>query len=104
MIIQKSRFTDVDEMQAFWKVFPNLRRALFEPGRKGYSNLNVAKDEIKDTIFAHPEFVGFREEMDGLFHDWKEEITARLKALTPGFHPKERVLVETFCEGVPVIQ
>lgn len=84
--------TDINELDRFWKVYPNLKKALFTPNeRANYADLKVPKERIKDTIFEHPEFVAFSEQMDELFNQWKEESTAALKSLSTGFNPKELI-------------
>jgi type I restriction enzyme M protein len=43
---------DLDALEAYWKVFPGVRAALFQKAdRPGYSQLKVASGEIKSTIF-----------------------------------------------------
>ena len=54
---------DVDALQAYWQVCPQLRQTLFQPvsqaHRLGYLDLAVTKQAIKSTIYEHPEFVTF---------------------------------------------
>ncbi len=38
---------DIDALQEYWTVYPNLRRELFTQIREGYSKLNVEKAAIK---------------------------------------------------------
>lgn len=65
---------DIDELQHFWEVFPNLKSSLFKSSnRKGYSDLAVASDATKRTILEHSEFVTFTSNMNKLFADWKAE-------------------------------
>lgn len=83
---------DIKALQHFWDVYPNVKGALFtQSKRPNYSSLKVAKDDIKTTIFEHPEFVEFSTQMDNLFTEWKTETTNTLKALTQGFNPKELI-------------
>lgn len=83
---------DIDALNRFWEVYPAIKSALFSPtDRPNYSNLKVDKEAIKDTIFEHPDFVAFSEEMDRLFNDWKSKTTQKLGALEPGFNPKELI-------------
>lgn len=83
---------DINALENFWQVFPNLKKSLFQPSdRAKYSSLKVKKDEIKNAIFEHPEFVAFSTEMDKLFATWKAESTDTLKSLTTGFNPKELI-------------
>jgi len=81
---------DIDDLQNFWSVYPSLKNALFEKNnRKGYSNLRIAKDEIKKAIFSHSEFTKYSETMEKIFETWKNKNAAILKALTIGAKPKE---------------
>jgi type I restriction enzyme M protein len=79
---------DIDALARYWDVCPQLRRALFKDNRLGYLDLAVDKQAIKSTIYEHPEFVAFIKSMNALFAGWREQSTARLKGLRPGFHPK----------------
>ena len=79
---------DVDALQPYWDVCPQLRQALFTANRTGYLDLAVAKQAIKPTIYGHPEFVTFIDSMNGLFADWQQRSTITLKGLQADCHPK----------------
>lgn len=79
---------DLDALQAYWKVCPQLRQTLFSANRPGYINLAVAKQAIKPAIYDHPEFVTFIGSMNALFADWQQRSTQTLKGLQAGCHPK----------------
>ncbi len=79
---------DVDALEAYWTVCPDLRQTLFSDDRPGYVRLNVAQENIKSTIYDHPQFTVFIGRMNTLFSDWRERSAATLKALQPGCHPK----------------
>lgn len=79
---------DVDALQSYWDVCPQLRQSLFVSNRVGYLDLAVSKSAIKPTIYEHPEFVTFIDSMNALFEDWKNHSAQTLKALTIGCHPK----------------
>ena len=79
---------DVDALQAYWKVCPQLRQTLFSANRPGYINLAVAKQAIKPRIYEHPEFITFIDGMNALFADWQQRSTQTLKGLQAGCHPK----------------
>ncbi len=84
--------SDIKALQHFWDVYPNVKGALFtQSKRSNYSSLKVPKEDIKTTIFEHPEFVAFSTQMDNLFTEWKTDTTTTLKALTQGFNPKELI-------------
>ncbi|WP_319176847.1 type I restriction-modification system subunit M [Pseudomonas aeruginosa] len=79
---------DIDALNAYWQVMPNLRGALFEPLRPGYLSLKVAVNEIKPTIFGHPEFDAFRQTVEGLFEAWRAEHRPNLADIAIGDQPK----------------
>ncbi len=81
---------DIDELNAYWSVYPTLKTTLFSKGsRSGYSKLKIDKDKIKQTIFIHPEFIVFSQEMDGIFNEWKTKTAKYLKNLQEGLRPKQ---------------
>jgi type I restriction enzyme M protein len=51
----------------------------------------VDKVDIKTTIYQHPEFADFIAQMNAHFAAWKKKNAGALKALKPGFHPKELI-------------
>lgn len=79
---------DIDALQAYWHVLPNLRGALFIAQRPGYLDLKVAASEIKGTIFGHAEFDAFRQTVASLFDAWHSEHRTRLAAIAVGDKPK----------------
>ena len=85
---------DIDALKNYWKVYPDLKTALFGKSRRAkYARLLVEKEEVKQTIFQHPEFTGYTQKMATVFAQWKHASTKTLKALQAGFKPKE-VIVE----------
>ena len=81
---------DIEALSDFWKIYPNLKNSLLKPSdRTDYSNLKIEKEEIKQAILEHPEFVTFSQKMDEIFNNWKTESTNFLKSLQTGNHPKE---------------
>ncbi len=89
---------DVDALQAYWEVMPNLRSALFAPQRPGYLQLKVMQAEIKPSIFAHPEFTSFNQTISGLFDAWRNEHRPRLQNIAIGDRPK--ALLNTLAEDL----
>jgi len=84
---------DIDALQEYWEVYPSLKNILFAPSeRVSYHNLCIAKDEIKNTIFQHPEFISYAEKMSKVFNTWKDQNTSYAKELEKGLHPKQEVL------------
>ena len=89
---------DIDALQEYWTVCPKLRHDLFAEARPGYYGLKIGKDEIKTTIYEHPEYSSFIDGMNVLYDEWREQSVVRLKGLDPGFHPKE--LIKELSEGL----
>src|ERR1019366_2195556 len=58
---------DVDALQAYWSVCPQLRETLFRENRPGYLDLAVEKAAIKPAIYERAEFVAFIKSMNALF-------------------------------------
>ena len=82
---------DIEALAGYWAVCPQLKAALFSANRPGYSDLAVAKAEIKTCIYGHPQFVDFIAGMAAHFDDWRVPVTKTLKELQLGFHPKQLI-------------
>jgi type I restriction enzyme M protein len=80
---------DIDALERYWSVCPQLRHSLFKERRQSYLDLAVDKTAIKPAIYEHPEFKAFTGRMNEHFAAWRQKSTARLKALKAGCHPKE---------------
>ena len=89
---------DIDALQAYWQVCPQLREVLFQPLRPGYLELAVTPAELKATITAHSQFAGFLAGMAGHFAAWRQQAAAQLVALEPGCHPK--AVIRELSEGL----
>ena len=83
---------DVDALARYWAVCPQLRASLFKDKRPGYLDLAVDKSATKTSIHGHPEFTAFIAGMNRHFAVWRDEWTQKLKALAPGFHPKQLIV------------
>ncbi len=80
---------DIDELEAYWQVFPTLRRSLFRPnGQPGYSEALVAAGQVRATILHHPEFQTFKGETLARYEAWREAHADWLHGLTVGDDPK----------------
>lgn len=80
---------DIEALNPYWEVYPQLKQALFKHNRAGYFDLAIAKDAIKSTIFTHPDFIGFSYDMNQLFAQWRDRGHVKLMALQKGLHPKQ---------------
>ena len=90
---------DVEKLAAYWQVCPALKGAIFgQMERSGYNKLKVDATQIKPTIFAHPEFITFTNEIRVLFDQWRVNNTPRLKSIQQGDNPK--IVIEIISEDL----
>ena len=90
---------DLDALAAYWQVLPGVRAQLFQSaGRPGYSRLLVEPAQVKATIFGHPEFTAFRQQVQTRFEAWRTAQRPGLVALKPSDSPKH--LIETLSEAL----
>lgn len=87
---------DIDALDTYWQVFPNLRSTLFKPAREGYSQALIAANQVKGHILAHPEFKDFARRSMLPFTHWHEQ--AGLKNINQSDRPKD--LIFTLSENL----
>ncbi len=78
---------DIDALEEYWTVFPNMRQALFKQARKGYSEPRLAPAEVKRTILEHEEFKDFAKQGQRLLNKWAEQVA--LAEIKVGDAPKD---------------
>ena len=90
---------DLDDLSSYWELFPGLKGRLFAANaRPGASELRVAAAEIKPTIFADPEFVAYKELVNGVSVAWQADVRPRLWSLAAGCRPRQ--VIEEASEGL----
>jgi len=84
---------DVDALENYWSVYPTLKKSLFEPieNRPDFYQLKVENEEIKNTIYHHPEFTAFGKQMDEVFTAWKNETIVHTQKLDKNLRPKTEI-------------
>ena len=83
---------DVDALDRYWTVCPNLRKALFKKSRTDFVDLRVEPSTIKAAIYEHPEFATFIETMNSHFDAWRQKAAKSLKALAMECKPKQVIV------------
>jgi type I restriction enzyme M protein len=83
---------DIDALQRYWVICPQLKAALFKDNRPGYQDLAVDKAAIKTSIYQHPEFAAFITGMNDHFDAWRQRTADMLKTLESGCHPKQLIV------------
>lgn len=89
---------DVDALQRYWTVCPQVRKTLFKTSRPRYLALAVEKSAIKPSIYEHPEFAAFITSMNAHFDAWRQKSAQTLRQLQAGCHPKE--VISSLAEGL----
>lgn len=82
---------DIEALADYWAVCLQLKAALFTSNRPGYFDLAVDKADIKTCIYEHSQFAAFIADMANHFATWREQTAQKLKAVQPGFHPKQLI-------------
>ena len=80
---------DLDALEDYWRICPELRAALIKPNRPGYHDLLVEAAQLKPTIYGHPQFAAFIEGLQAHFDGWLRTAAKRLRKLAIGCHPKD---------------
>ncbi|NLN61337.1 MAG: N-6 DNA methylase [Myxococcales bacterium] len=90
---------DINALDAYWQVLPNLRKTLFEnAGRPGYAALKIPVAQVKATILQHGDFAGFKATTADVFGDWRTANQPSLEAF--GREGQPRTLIETIAEDM----
>jgi type I restriction enzyme M protein len=90
---------DIDSLDAFWKVMPELRVKLFrDSDHVGYSRLSVLPSEVLSTIQGDTGYLDCIQMAEKNYSDWLVTLETRLKGLEVGVHPKE--LIQEFSESL----
>lgn len=86
---------DIEALDNYWKVYPLMKSDLYKTiaNRPEYYELKITNEEIKNTIFNHPEFTAFGKQMDEVFVVWKTETIAYAKSLDQGLRPKHEIQI-----------
>lgn len=79
---------DIDALDNYWKVFPQVKKDLFTAVRDGFYELNVPTTELKSAIYSHAEFVAFNESVNQTFHSWLAVEMQKWQALAQGADTK----------------
>jgi type I restriction enzyme M protein len=81
---------DIEALQNYWDVYPSMKADLFiESNREGFIDLKITKDEIKKTIFGHPEFNVYTKQTTDIFNLWRSKNVQFCKSIDSNTKPKE---------------
>ena len=83
---------DVDSMEKYWTLFPNLKNKLFSVMREGYYKLNIPTDEVRNAIYNDEEFSDYTERIDDAFDIWKNQVDEGLKNIDDSVDVKQYIV------------
>ncbi|ENY6170641.1 type I restriction-modification system subunit M [Vibrio fluvialis] len=69
---------EIDELNAYWLAFPQLRSALFAAKSSAYSELAIAKDAVNTSISSHPQVVEFIAAYKQAFVGFDDDLNTKL--------------------------
>ena len=91
--------SDIDALEHFWRVLPQLRSTLFKPSESsGYSHACIEAEKVKNTVLNHPEFRDFAERSLSFYQQWEAEHLERLENINIDDDAKE--LIHTLSEDL----
>ncbi|MGM9601546.1 MAG: type I restriction-modification system subunit M [Faecousia sp.] len=82
---------DVDSMDKYWTLFPKLKEKLFSVLREGYYQLNISKDDVRNTVYNDDEFTRYTIGIDDLFGQWQLQVDAGLRSIDKDLNVKEYI-------------
>jgi type I restriction enzyme M protein len=97
---------NVNAMEEYWKLFPNLKEDLFKFTQKNYVELKIEKFKIKETIFEHKDVKIIFNKINKIFCDWKENNILELNKIKIDTNPKKiiQVISESILEKFSAIE
>ncbi|EKF9794967.1 Type I restriction-modification system, DNA-methyltransferase subunit M [Vibrio cholerae] len=69
---------EIDELNAYWIAFPQLRSVLFAAKSSAYSELAIAKDAVNTSISSHPQVVEFIATYKQAFAGFDDDLNTKL--------------------------
>ena len=89
---------DIEALDDYWQVCPDLRISLFADQRPGYADLAVEKADLKGVIHQHPQFAAYIAGMNQKFLHWSQTTATKLRKLQVDCLPKQ--IIEEHSESL----
>lgn len=83
---------DVDSMAKYWALFPGLKDKLFSVLRPGYYQLNIPKDDVRNTVYNDAEFSRYADRIDAAFSAWQKEVDGDLRHIGSEVNVKQFIV------------
>jgi len=82
---------DINALSNYWNLFPDLKNSLFKKRRAGYLQLRVESKDIRLTIYNHPQFFAYRNELEQKFSKWAKLQQEYFQQLDKEILPKQEI-------------
>ena len=83
---------DVESMGKYWELFPKLKEKLFSALREGYYQLNIPKDDVRNTVYNDAEFSAYADRIDGAFDGWCTQVDSGLRSIDENVNVKQYIV------------
>lgn len=83
---------DIESMGKYWGLFPKLKEKLFAPMREGYYQLNIPKDDVRNTIYNDAEFSAYADRIDDAFDAWCGKVGPGLRSINENLDVKQYIV------------
>lgn len=83
---------DIDSLDKYWSLFPNLKNELFSIMRDGYYKLNIDKADIRSTILESKEFKDYSQKVLSAFDNWCNEVREGLLSINEYTNVKQYIV------------
>lgn len=84
---------DIEQLERYWMACTNMKEDLFieQKDNKGYFELKCKKEEIRDIIWHHKDFIIQKEQYSKHFNNWVCEVFERLESIDSNTKPKKLI-------------
>lgn len=90
---------DIEALENYWEVYPNMKSKLFtRSDRNGYYKLKIEPKHIRVSIFSHPEFTEYANEINRVCVNWHKRNAPVLKEIRKNDKPKK--IIHTVSENL----
>lgn len=83
---------DIESMGKYWELFPKLKEKLFSALREGYYQLNIPKDDVRNTVYNDAEFSAYADRIDGAFDGWCTQVDSGLRSIDENVNVKQYIV------------
>jgi len=82
---------DVESMGKYWALFPGLKAKFFSVLREGYYQLNIPKENVRNTVYNDEEFSAYADRIDAAFDAWCTQVDTGLRSIDENINIKEYI-------------